>query len=104
MKKEAFEYFLLYHEISKIYCSSKHPLFNGKTHSDVTIDTVKQQKMVNHMYVSHRDTSGLLPVHNTKIQAVQVESVAMLILTGHFIGYLPEHYAQSYINQGYCKH
>lgn len=56
--------------------------------------------MINHMYVSHRDSSSLLPVHDTKIQAVQVESVAMLILTGHFIGYLPEHYAQSYIDRG----
>ncbi|WP_110024717.1 LysR family transcriptional regulator [Mangrovibacter plantisponsor] len=99
-KKEAFEYFLLYHETSKIYCSSSHPLFNKEAENNVSIDTIKQQKMINHMYVSHRDTSGILPVHDTKIQAVQVESVAMLILTGHFIGYLPEHYAQSYIDRG----
>jgi hypothetical protein len=31
-------------------------------------------------------------VQESGVQAVQVESVAMLILTGHFIGYLPEHY------------
>ncbi|BAN95692.1 lysR family transcriptional regulator [Plautia stali symbiont] len=64
------------------------------------MDVLRQQKIINHLYVTPRDERRLIPVQESGVQAVQVESVAMLILTGHFIGYLPEHYAAPFIARG----
>ena len=97
-EKGEFDYYPAYTETSKLYCSSEHSLFNSPD-SDITLEQLKQQKLINHTYVSHRHGNKLFAFNESNIQAVQVEAVAMLILTGHFIGYLPAHYAARYVNE-----
>jgi len=97
-KKSDFDYYNIYNEISCLYCSCGHVLFNEE-HNKITLERLKQQKIINHTYVTHRHGNKLFAFNESNIQAVQVEAVAMLILTGHFIGYLPEHYAQHYVNE-----
>lgn len=97
-EKIDFDYYPAYEEISKLYCSDEHILFSMPA-SDITLELLKQQKIIHHTYVSHRHGNKLFAFHQSNIQAVQVEAVAMLVLTGHFIGYLPAHYAERYVNE-----
>jgi len=98
--KNDFDYFTLYKEYSKLYCSASHPLYSGSCDKTVSVEILREQKIINHLYVTPRDHRRLIPSQESGIQAVQAESVAMLILTGHFIGYLPEHYAAPFITRG----
>lgn len=98
--KNEFDYFELYKEYAKLYCAASHPLYCGSCDKNISVDVLRQQKIINHLYVTPRDERRLIPVQESGVQAVQVESVAMLILTGHFIGYLPEHYAAPFIARG----
>ncbi|MCU5771618.1 LysR family transcriptional regulator [Erwiniaceae bacterium BAC15a-03b] len=95
-EKSEFDYYAIYTETSCLYCSNQHPLFSQANNS-ISVEILKQQKIINHTYVTHRHNNKLFAFNSSKIQAVQVEAVAMLILTGHFIGYLPAHYAERYV-------
>ncbi|WP_026111647.1 LysR family transcriptional regulator [Winslowiella toletana] len=97
-KKSEFDYYSIYTETSHLYCSNQHPLFSQENTS-ISLEILKNQKIINHTYVTHRHNNKLFAFSSSKIQAVQVEAVAMLILTGHFIGYLPAHYAEHYVQE-----
>lgn len=97
-EKSDFDYYSAYSETSALYCSSEHALFS-MADADITLELLKQQKIINHTYVTHRHGNKLFAFNESNIQAVQVEAVAMLILTGHFIGYLPTHYAARYVQE-----
>lgn len=97
-EKSDFDYYPAYTETSVLYCGSDHILF-PMNNNDITIELLKQQKIINHTYVTHRHGNKLFAFNESNIQAVQVEAVAMLILTGHFIGYLPAHYAAPYVRE-----
>jgi DNA-binding transcriptional LysR family regulator len=98
--KSDFDYFPLYKEYSKLYCSMSHPLYSGSCDKNISMERLREQKIINHLYVTPRDDRRIIPLQDSGAQAVQVESVAMLILTGHFIGYLPDHYAAAFIARG----
>lgn len=76
-----------HHEIHSIYCSERHPLFSKK---DVTKADVEAATVVVRPYANR---SELRHIPNAKIGAYasNVEAQAMYILSGHFIGYLPDH-------------
>ncbi|KAA9000446.1 LysR family transcriptional regulator [Affinibrenneria salicis] len=101
--KDGLEYFPLYSETSKVYCSSLHPLFNTEENKKISHGILHQQKIINHIYFSQNNKNCLRPMQESIAQVVQVEPAATLILTGHFIGYLPEHYAGNYVSRGLMK-
>ncbi|WP_409519155.1 LysR substrate-binding domain-containing protein, partial [Pantoea sp. CTOTU49201] len=76
------------------------PLYSGSCDKNISLEILREQKIINHLYVTPRDDRRIIPLQDSGAQAVQVESVAMLILTGHFIGYLPDHYAAAFIARG----
>ena len=86
------QYTPLYDEVSDLYCASAHPLF---PRADQAIDPneLARQAYVGRGYVESpakvRVSQGLTP----SATAWHVEGVAMLILSGGYIGFLPEHYA-----------
>ncbi|TDV59152.1 LysR family transcriptional regulator [Pseudomonas sp. LP_7_YM] len=77
-RREEFDYFELYEERCYAYCGVGHPLF-------------------------HRDKASFVTYDSQSASASQVEAVAMLILTGRFIGFLPEHYARQLIRDGQLR-
>ena len=97
-EKSDFDYYPVYTETSILYCGNEHILF-PLADNDITFEVLKQQKIINHTYVTYRHGNKLFAFKQSNIQAVQVEAVAMLILTGHFIGYLPAHYAEIYLRE-----
>jgi len=101
-RREEFDYFPLYEEISSAYCSDEHPLFN--TDPDrIDVDVLRGYEVVNHRYAIHGDKANFVTLDAQSASASQVEAVAMLILTGRFIGFLPDHFADHLVRDGLLR-
>jgi DNA-binding transcriptional LysR family regulator len=86
----------LYREQHWLYCSSRHPLFLERR---IPEQVITQQRMVGRGYWSQAE----LARHGFKHSAATVESMEaqlILVLSGAYIGYLPEHYAQPWADKG----
>ena len=101
-RREEFDYFPLYEEISSAYCSNEHPLFN--TDPDrIDVDVLRGYEVVNHRYAIHGDKANFVTLDAQSASASQVEAVAMLILTGRFIGFLPDQFADHLVRDGLLR-
>jgi DNA-binding transcriptional LysR family regulator len=76
-------YMSLYKEKSLLYCSEMHPQYDGVMPSYPQPATIKRQQKVLKAAASSTDREG----------------IAFLILTGRFLGFLPEHFAQRWVTQ-----
>lgn len=89
----------LFSEKGYLYCSKRHPLFTVKD-TDLTLDMLNAQRFAQHAYseVELRDEhkTGLSPSASGQF----TEEIAMLIRTGNYIGFLPRHYARSWVDAG----
>ncbi|QEY64084.1 LysR family transcriptional regulator [Metapseudomonas lalkuanensis] len=85
----------LYREQHWLYCSERHPLYSERR---IPAELITQQRMVGRGYWSQAE----LARHGFKHSAATVESMEaqlILVLSGAYIGYLPEHYAQPWVEQ-----
>ena len=96
----AIEYRWLYDEISYLYCSSDHPLFNEENLSQ---HAVYAFDMVTSSYAQSSEVRELEREFNDTAEASDREGVAFLILTGSYIGFLPTHYARQWVDTGRLK-
>lgn len=93
------DYTPLYEEASDLYCAEGHPFF---TRPDAAIGEAElaEQAYVDRGYVDSptklRLSRGLTP----SATAWHVEAVAILVLSGGYIGFLPTHYAQRWCAAG----
>lgn len=92
---ENLEYIDLFSEKISIYCGKHHPLYLS---SKVTPEDLVRFNWVKRGYLMPSD---LVPVTPSLITATahQMEAVALLILAGTHIGYLPQHYAQQWVDK-----
>lgn len=89
----------LYDEPSYLYCAAGHPLFHQHD------DTLSTEDIAQHFAISPRYP---LPVEarqahdalSLRASASDREGAAFLILTGRFIGFLPEHVAEQWVAAG----
>jgi DNA-binding transcriptional LysR family regulator len=97
--KDDFQVMPLYDETSELYCAASHPFF---AMSDESVDEkcLAQAEFVEHAYAVHTAKPKLLGARNVTAVATQVEAVAILIKTGRYLGYLPTHWARSYVERG----
>ena len=94
-------YFDLYEERSYLYCGKNHPLFS-------TADQVEQKALFNWNTVmpSYTITPQALKLHQqmrSNATASDREGIAFLILTGQFLGFLPDHFAKKWLLEGNMK-
>ncbi|WP_028621068.1 LysR family transcriptional regulator [Pseudomonas sp. Ant30-3] len=101
-RREEFDYYALYEERSEVYCAFGHPLF-GVSDAELSSDVLKEYECINHRYAIHRDKLNFARYDGYSASATQVEAVALLILTGRFVGFLPRHYAASLVSQGQMR-
>ncbi|RMR05684.1 LysR family transcriptional regulator [Pseudomonas savastanoi pv. glycinea] len=97
--KDDFQVIPLYDEVSELYCSSSHPFF---AMSDESVDEkcLSEAEFVEHAYAVHAGKSTLMSQREVTAVATQVEAVAIMIKTGRYLGYLPVHWARSYVERG----
>lgn len=89
----------LFDELHHLYCGQGHPLYDK---TDISIEDIQESLIITHSYEHAADLKAL----NAEVAAAiidNVEAEAMLILTGHYIGLLPTHYATSWEESGEFK-
>lgn len=87
-------YQFLYAEQNNLYCAETHPLYRYCPDA-VLVEMLTGCEFVGRSYAEQDEawqlTNGLVRTAT----ANDVEGVAVLILTGRYIGYLPDHYVRS---------
>jgi len=94
------EYQPLYSESYFLYCSHEHPLF---TNNAITTDELKE---TNTIITNHRMIPEAITLHERlrcTATASDHEGIAFLILTGTYIGFLPDHYASYWVEKNMMK-
>ncbi len=89
----------LYNEESLLYCSSEHPLFEVDD-AKITNKTLQKYDGVAPTYAQDAQTRSHYQILKSTATSTDREGVALLILTGSYIGYLPTHFAQRWIQAG----
>ncbi len=85
-----------------LYCAAGHPLFEAQDGEDIDA-LVKNSAYAKRAYLRERDVAPISRKMETKAHAHQIEGIAHLILTGKFVGYLPEHFADVWVQSGRMK-
>ena len=83
----------LYREQNWLYCGDKHSLFTLKHPTEALIS---EMRMVTRSYWSSSDL-GRKGFKRSVASAESMEAQLMLILSGKYVGYLPEHYALPWV-------
>jgi len=95
------QYEPLYEEETYLYCSLTHPLFDCTKKE--TAGYLKNSEFVSRGYMRGSDSFGIKLPCKTTASAFHEEGIAHLILSGQYIGYLPEQFAKSWVDQGKMK-
>ncbi|CUK17907.1 Cyn operon transcriptional activator [Ruegeria denitrificans] len=81
-----------------LYCGRGHPLFDATTLTDVE----KLLPTANYCKRAYLNEDQVAPISSglqSNASAHQIEGVAMLVLTGNYIGYLPEGFADTWVRE-----
>ena len=91
------DYYPLFDEQMYLYCGNNHPLFSK---AEMNAQDIRQSKYVGIGYHSPNMevTRQLGQLRDAK--AYDQEAVAHLVLSGRYLGYLPEHYAAVFTREG----
>lgn len=86
----------LYDEINGFYCGAGHGLFDKP---EVSLDDIRTCRIVARSYWRGADLS-LIGVERESASVDVMEAQAILILSGAYVGYLPDHYAAAWVERG----
>jgi LysR family transcriptional regulator, transcriptional activator for bauABCD operon len=90
------DYERLFEEAQSLYCGAGHPFFGG---GDISASMIAATEFVERGYMAKaRLRRGQR--FNRTATAYDMESIAFLILSGKYIGFLPTHYAQRWVSSG----
>lgn len=89
----------LYPEESLLYCSKDHPYFNLDD-KQLTNAMISESDAVVLSYQQTPEIKRSLQKLNNMASATDREGIAFLILTGRYIGYLPDHFARQWVADG----
>lgn len=95
------DYHPLYNENNYLYCGVGHPLFACNP-SDVERH-LQNAEVITSNYTRDKETRNDGLNYQSTAIAYHDEGIAHLILSGDFIGYLPEHYASYWVDKGLFK-
>ena len=93
------EYYPLFDEQMYLYCAHSHPLY-ARAPGTVDIEEVRASKYVGIGYHSPNMEVTRQLGQTRQATAYDQEAVAHLVLSGRYLGYLPEHYAASFVDAG----
>ncbi len=93
------EYQPLYDERSLLYCAVGHPLFYAAD-DQLSDERLNVQDAIAPTFRLPPDIQAQYQVLKSTASASDREGMAFLILTGRYIGYLPDHYASFWVQQG----
>lgn len=83
----------LFREEQRLYCGKRHPLFRARR--NVTLRQIKEYPYVGRSYML-----GVAQAQDAafdhRASTSHMEAIALLIMSGRFLGYLPTHFARSF--------
>lgn len=85
-------------ERHSLYCAEDHPLW-AVAPEDLSPAMIETHAFVVRPYANRRELR-LFPDAVVKATASNMEAQAMFILSGRFLGYLPDHYAAAWVGRG----
>ncbi|MCB2094213.1 MAG: LysR family transcriptional regulator [Rhodobacteraceae bacterium] len=89
-------------EFIGLYCGAGHPLFSAKNPAEQA-KLLAQAKVAQRAYLKEDRVAPVSRGRLSNATAHQVEGIALLILTGNFIGYLPHSLAELWLRNGRMK-
>lgn len=93
------DYTALYDEADGLFCGKGHPLHSAPDDGDALMKLISTSRVVARAYMQERDLQ-LLETSMPAATVDNVEAQAILILSGAYIGFLPLHYAQRWVDSG----
>lgn len=81
-----------------LYCSNSHPLFTRPDH-DITVGELAHHQYVVRAYASLDELSAV-PGATANAKVSNMEALAILILSGAYLGFLPTHLAMRWCDRG----
>lgn len=88
-------YQLFHKETHAFYCGKSHPLF-ALPEREIQWETLQQYPVSSRAYLQKSDLPGI----PNRALVNNMEAQAMLIQSGHFMGFLPVHYAKAWVARG----
>jgi DNA-binding transcriptional LysR family regulator len=95
-------YHRLFDEPMHLYCGSHHALFNMADET-MTNEEIRGQRYAGLGYHSPNMEVGSRLNMARQATGYDQEAIAMLVLSGGYIGYLPDHYAEQFISKGLIR-
>lgn len=93
---DVLDYTPLFDEHMLLYCGTRHPLWNAD-HSALDWDTFAKHAFAGLGYHSPNMELSQRMRLPRRATGFDQESIATLILSGQFLGFLPDHYAESFV-------
>lgn len=96
-RSTSLDYVELYPEQMYLFCGQGHPLFD-RSDSEITESEIQQFKYAGigfhspNMMVSHQLN------FKRSADVYDEEAIATLVLSGHYLGFLPDHYARPFVD------
>jgi len=95
------DYYPLHNETNYLYCGKGHQLFECK--SSHVNKLLEEAEVITSNYMRDKEVRDDGLNYQNSATAYHDEGIAHLILSGEFIGYLPEHYASYWVEKGVFK-
>ena len=101
---EALAYDELFSETMSLYCGTRHPLFGAPDEQvPPDWDALRAHAFAGLGYHSPNMELSQQVRLSRKATAYDQESIATLILSGQYLGFLPDHYAQAFARTGQMR-
>ncbi|WP_036231197.1 LysR family transcriptional regulator [Marinobacterium jannaschii] len=101
-KLPGLEYHPLYQETSRLYCAARHPLYPLEA-SEITADRLQPFDFIVPGYAHSIEFKERFPELKAAAMSSQVEGIATLVLSGQYLGFLPDHYALQWLSTGQMR-
>lgn len=89
---------IIYKEKSLLFCANTHPLYNLHKLDEIE-ELIMKSDYVTPGYKVNKKQEDLQKQFKNTAKSYKIEGIASLILTGSYIGFLPVHYAQKWIDK-----
>ncbi|MEP3391443.1 MAG: LysR family transcriptional regulator [Litoreibacter sp.] len=97
--KPGVEYEKISEEHVDLYCSTEHPLYNCRNPARLS-EGIANAALAKRSYLNESHVAPVTRGMKSNAEAHQIEGIATLILTGHYIGYLPQPFAADMVKDG----
>lgn len=101
-RSEACRYYHLFNETMYLYCGRPHPLF-GRPEPAISPAELENHAFAGLGFHSDNMERGHAFGLQREATAYDQEGVATFILSGEYTGFLPDHYAESFVQKGLMR-